>query len=271
MSKLDELKKLKEQLQLQINGKDNIPKDAPSVIICNHNRLMDIFYLPLAFDNDIVSVVSARLVYKNDNKRKKYVNKYLNALPLEAHGGKIYSQMCLNEAKNILKNGISLSIWPEGAYIDDRDNVYKGRTGAARILFDTLNDNKYVYFLPVSIDIKTDDDLDNYISNINDRIDINICNPIETKEYIYSYNNSFSKDEKNNVLHNITDEGMRVIASSLNRNYVDNYIELTPKGNVIFSDGEKIETKEAQKQEYVSKYKNDLKTLSLKLINDIKK
>jgi hypothetical protein len=29
--------------------------------------------------------------------------------------------------------------------------------------------------------------------------------------------------------------------------------------------------KEAQKQEYVSKYKNDLKTLSLKLINDIKK
>ena len=64
----DELKKLKEQLQLQINGKDNIPKDAPSVIICNHNRLMDIFYLPLAFDNDIASVVSARLVYKNDLK-----------------------------------------------------------------------------------------------------------------------------------------------------------------------------------------------------------
>ena len=28
MSKLDELKKLKEQLQLQINGKDNIPKES---------------------------------------------------------------------------------------------------------------------------------------------------------------------------------------------------------------------------------------------------
>ena len=51
----------------------------------------------------------------------------------------------------------------------------------------------------------------------------------------------------------------------------NDYIELTPKGNVIFSDGEKIETKEAQKQEYVSKYEKDLKTLSLKLINDIKK
>lgn len=271
MSKLDELKKLREQLQLQINGKDNIPKDAPSIIICNHNRLMDIFYLPLAFDKDIISVVSARLVYKNDYERKKYVNNYLYALPLEAHGGKIYSQLCLNEAKNILKNGISLSIWPKGAYIDDTDNVYKGRTGAARILFATLNDNKYAYFLPVSIDIKTDDDLDNYIPNSNDEITINISNPIETKEYIYSYNNSVYKDEKNTILHDITNHGMKVIASSLNRNYVDNYIELTPKGNVIFSDGEKIETKEAQKKEYVSKYEKDLKTLSLKLINDIKK
>ena len=69
MSKLEELKKLKEQLQLEIVGKNNIPSDAPSVIISNHNRLMDIFYLPFAFDEDIISLVSARLVYKQDQDR----------------------------------------------------------------------------------------------------------------------------------------------------------------------------------------------------------
>lgn len=64
MSKLEELKKLRKQLDIEIIGKDNFPKDAPSIIVSNHNRLMDIFYLPLAFDQDIISLVSARLVYK---------------------------------------------------------------------------------------------------------------------------------------------------------------------------------------------------------------
>ena len=75
MSKLEELKKLREQLEVEIKGKDNFPKDAPSIIISNHNRLMDIFYLPMAFDEDIISLVSARLVYKQDMNRLKYVNK----------------------------------------------------------------------------------------------------------------------------------------------------------------------------------------------------
>ena len=98
MSKLEELKKLKEQLQLEIVGKNNIPSDAPSVIISNHNRLMDIFYLPFAFDEDIISLVSARLVYKQDQDRLSYINKYLNAFPIEAHGGKTYSNIPLPKA-----------------------------------------------------------------------------------------------------------------------------------------------------------------------------
>lgn len=271
MSKLEELKKLKEQLQLEVIGKNNIPDDAPSVIISNHNRLMDIFYLPLAFEQDIISLVSARLVYKQDQDRLSYINKYLNAFPIEAHGGKTYSNMCLENASSFLNKNISLSIWPEGAYIDDTMHVYKGRTGASRILFNALNNGCYAYFLPVSIDIQSDDELDNYVPNINDRVRITVNDPILPDEYYYKFIKSYSKEGRNSVLHEITTEGMKSIAKSLDREYVDEYIELYPKGNVILSDGTTIKTEYAQNKACIDTYNKDLKELSKKLVNSIQK
>lgn len=271
MSKLEELKKLKEQLQLEIVGKKNIPDDAPSVIISNHNRLMDIFYLPLAFDEDIISLVSARLVYKQDLDRLSYINKYLNAFPIEAHGGKTYSDLCLENASCFLKNNVSLSIWPEGAYIDDTVHVYKGRTGGARILFNALGNKCYAYFLPVSINIDSDDELDSYIPNKTDKVKITINEPILPDDYYYEYSNYCSKEERNSILHEITTEGMKSIAKSLNREYVDEYIELYPKGNVIFSDGTTIKTEYAQNKACIDVYNNELKELSKKLVNSIQK
>ena len=64
---------------------------------------------------------------------------------------------------------------------------------------------------------------------------------------------------------------MKTIAKSLNREYVDEYIDLYPKGNVIFSDGTTIKTEPAQSKEYVEKYDTDLKSLSKKLIYSIQK
>lgn len=271
MSKLEELKKLKEQLQLEIVGKNNIPSDAPSVIISNHNRLMDIFYLPFAFDEDIISLVSARLVYKQDQDRLSYINKYLNAFPIEAHGGKTYSNMCLENASSFLNKNISVSIWPEGAYIDDTSHVFKGRTGGARVLFNALNNGSYAYFLPVSIDIQSNDELDNYVPNTNDRCRITINEPILPDEYFYKFSKAFSKDERNKILHDITTKGMKSIAKSLDREYVDEYIELYPKGNVIFSDGTVIKTELAQNRACINVYANDLKDLSKKLVMSIQK
>lgn len=269
MSKLEELKRLREQLEIEIIGKDKFPTDSPSVVIANHNRLMDIFYLPLAFDEDIVSLISARLVYKNDPDRLKQVNKYLNAFPIEAHGGQVYSNECLENASNFLNKNLSLSIWPEGAYIDDTKHVYKGRTGAARILFNALNNGAYGYFLPVSIDIKSDDDLDNYVPNTNDRAKITINDPILPDEYFYDYKNCCSLEDRNNVFHDITREGMKTIAKSLNREYVDEYIDLFSKGNVMFSDGTTVPTEDAQKEEYFKRYDRDLKLLSKKITSSI--
>ena len=109
-NKLDELKKLKNDL-IKVNGLENIDNKIPSIIISNHNCLMDIFYLPLVLNNEIVSLISPRLIYKKIENRQETVNKYLYAMPIEAHGGKTYSNICINKATELLNNNISLNIF----------------------------------------------------------------------------------------------------------------------------------------------------------------
>ena len=96
-NKLDELKKLKNDL-IKVNGLENIDNKIPSIIISNHNCLMDIFYLPLVLNNEIVSLISPRLIYKKVENRQETVNKYLYAMPIEAHGGKTYSNICIKQS-----------------------------------------------------------------------------------------------------------------------------------------------------------------------------
>ena len=249
-----------------IEGKENYPKDAPCVVITNHNRLMDIFYVPALLDDSIVSLVSARLIYKKDIERLKVINKYLNSFPIEAHGGSTYSNICLKYASIILQSGLSVNIFPEGAYLPEKDVVYRGRTGAARILFDCLEENKFAYFLPVAININSKSDLDSYIPNKDDEVEIKILEPLIATEYCYNYLNGNNMDEKNQVLHEMTDNCMKMIADALNRKYINEYIKLRPKGNVIFSDGTIIETKLAQNIKYINKYENDINERTKKLI-----
>ena len=65
-SRLERLKYLRNEVNLQIKGLDNYPKDATVMMFVNHTCLLDIFYLPMGLPEDIVSAVSARLMYKKD-------------------------------------------------------------------------------------------------------------------------------------------------------------------------------------------------------------
>ena len=62
---------------------------------------------------------------------------------------------------------------------------------------------------------------------------------------------------------------MKQITKSLGREYIDEYIELYPKGNVIFSDGSTVDVKEANNSHYIDRYNKDLKQLSMKLVKDL--
>lgn len=268
MNKIERLEELREKLNVSIEGKENYPSDYSSIIISNHNCLKDIFYLPLAFENEIVSAISSRLIYKRSQDRKLLVDTYLNSFPIEAHGGSSYSNLCLKNISDIVKSGISINIFPEGAYINDKSSVYKGRTGASRILFKSIEGGYYPFFVPVCIDIKSSsDDLDDYTIG-NDIIFIKILKPIDYSDELYDYLHSKSVEEKNKILHRLTDKGMVKISEALNRKYKDEYIELFKKGNVIFSDGQIINADLAQQKEYLDKYSEELEIRKLALIND---
>lgn len=264
---MNEINKLKDKLNVNVIGSFNYPKDRPSIIVSNHNRLTDIFYVPMAIDDNIVSLISSRLVYKKELERQEMINKYLNPFPLEAHAGKEYVDICISNASKILQNGVSLNMFPEGAYIDNTSTVFRGRTDMARIIMDVLSHNKFVYILPVSIDTISDEDLDSYNLNPNNKVTIKILKPIDPLLYYCEYLKSYTKEEKNEILHLLTDRAMIEIANSLNRNYSMDYIELYPRKNIIIPNGDVIDINEIGEEKYIKGFEKDVKRLVYKYEN----
>lgn len=268
MSKLEELKKLREDVNLIINDLDNYPKDEINVIVSNHNCLMDIFYLPMSLPEEIVSLISARLVYKNENDRKDVINRYLHAMPIEAHGGRKYANICLEQAAKFLQHGKSVNIFPEGAYVPDK-KIFRGHTGASRLVFAAKELGNKINLVPISINVSKNGDLDNY-KKIGDNVEVTILPAIDYKDTYYNYRYATTKDEKNELLHQPIDIAMKCIADNLGIPYVNNYIELRAKGNVMFEDGSVIDVNVAQEEKFINQYNQELNGRVLRLLKNIK-
>ncbi len=259
------------KINYKIEGDTQLLLQDATIVISNHNCLKDIFYLPLAFPKEYVSLISSRLIYKKEKARQEMIDKYLYSMPIEAHGGERYANMCLWYASEFLKQKINVNIFPEGAYLDNTDKVYRGRTGAARILFDARQNNINAQIVPVAIKIlQQEKNLDSYELKDTDEVLIKILSPIAYDDYYYGYQNSSTFQEKNKNLHCVIDDGMKKIAQALNREYDNQYIGLYPKGNVIFANGEKIDREQAQKSEYLNRYNSELDKRSKSLIKVLK-
>lgn len=179
--------------------------------------------------------------------------------------------MCLDYAEKLLYENIDLTIFPEGAYIEPSEYVYKGHTGIARILFSAREKGLRPNLIPVAIEvINGNDDLDSYIPN-NEIVNVYILEPIDYEKYYIEYINSQSNISKNSALHNVVDDGMKSIAKALNKKFCDKYIELWPKNNVIFSDGNTVETSIAQDEYYTKLYEKELKNRFESLLKEMKK
>lgn len=270
MSKLEELKKLREQLNIEINGLENYPTEGPNVVISNHNCLMDIFYLPLSIPEDSVSLISSRLLYKRELERQQAVNKYLYAFPIEAHGGKEYSKLCLKYALEILKNNISVNIFPEGAYVEE-DIVYRGRTGASRILFSGKREGLNPNLVPVAIKVINDNlDMDSFTPSLDNRVEVSIMKPIDYEEYYESFYSTDNAELRNIALHYPIDLSMIGISQIIGKDYVNEYIKLRPRETMILPSGEQIPISEARQSEYISSYEEELSKRSKELIKTLK-
>ena len=231
-SKLNELKELSKNFDIEINGLENYPLDTPNLVIANHNYLMDIFFLPMSLPVNIVSLISARLIYKKDIERQQMVEKYLYAMPIEAHGGRRYSDVCIDSASDLLNNGYNICIFSEGAYIKN-DVVHRGRTGATRILYNSRIQGTVANLVPLAIGIDKENlDLDCYSLKGN-KINITFLPPINYTDYYEYYLSSNSIDEKKEMLHKPIDVELSLIASTLKKDYCNEYIDLYPK-KVLF-------------------------------------
>lgn len=270
MSKLEKLREIRNRINLEVTGSEYCDNSGVNIYVANHNCLKDIFYLPMALDENIASLISARLVYKNEVERKKLVNDCLYALPIEAHGGKVYSDMCLATGVKMVESGVGISIFPEGAYIEE-DVIHRGRTGAARILFDSVANKASVNLIPVAIGVdKQGKDLDSY-SFEDDIVKVSFLPPIDYMEAFERFMTTSDMEIKGECLHSVIDESFINIAQALGKKYDDSYIELFPKNNVIYSDGGVLPTELAQNPLYVALYKNTLHNSSSKIIKQLVK
>ena len=257
MNKLEKLKELKKSVNINIDGINNYPLDSTVIIFSNHTCLMDIFYIPMILPKEIVSAISARLIYKKDISRQEIINDILNPIPIEAHGTKFYKEACINNASNVLESGISISIFPEGVYIKDKNMIYRGRTGGTRILFNALINNSNIKLVPISINYNEKiNDIDSYYPD-NNQVNIKILEPINYEKWFEMYMNTNDYDIRNNCLHAVTDLAMQSIAKSLNQDYSNNYFKLDPK-DMIFPDGRLISNTECLNEELQEEYKNTL-------------
>ncbi len=255
MNKLDKLKALSRSANIKVHGIKNYPSNSTNLIISNHTCLMDIFYIPMILDSEIVSAISARVMYKNDTSRQEVINELLNPIPIEAHGIRFYKELCVLNASNILSNGISINIFPEGVYIADKDKIYRGRTGAVRMLFNAFKYNSNINLVPISIKYNNKiENIDSYHFDYND-IDINILEPVNFYKFYEMYMNTENYDIKNFCLHSVTDCAMLSIAESLNQEYDNSYFELDKK-NMILPSGHTISDSECANPYIQNLYKN---------------
>lgn len=269
--KYQKLQELKERLNFIIEGLENYPEgDRPIYFIANHSCLMDIFYLSMAVPDNQVMVVSNRIVYKPIKEKQETVNKYLYTLPLEPTGKK-YADITINAASRILASGINLSIFPEGVY-NDRTAITRGRTGMARILFNTCKKGINPYLVPIAIDVDTEDNtLDRYKICEEDKVTVKILEPIDYEYLIKDYICSDNRDEKNAILHEVTDTGMINIANALGVPFTGAYKPAIPKDNIMFQDGSTIPLEAAGLDVNINRFQEEIDNRTQRLVRVLKK
>lgn len=239
------LKDISKKIDLTVEGVENYSFEKPSVIIANHRCMKDIFVLPSALPEACKIIMSSRLMWKQNSpekmQRRKLIEDSLYGIPIEVHGSKERLDIGLNMARVALSENWSVGIFPEGAYVPG-NQVYKGRTGASRILFDSKRfDNTDANLIPVAIDYQENisNDLDYYNFN-NDSVKVTICEPIDYDRYYYDYLESTNKQEIKQALRAPIDIAMKSIAKVLNLPYKDEYIEIYKRDTIVLEDGSEI-------------------------------
>jgi 1-acyl-sn-glycerol-3-phosphate acyltransferase len=113
---------------IDLNGYDRLPAEGPAILCPNHISFLDSAFLMLTVPRNVSFVGKAEYL---DSWKTKHLFPAMGMIPIDRSGGD-KSQAALEAAEAVLRRGELFAVFPEGTRSRD-GNLYKGRTGAARL------------------------------------------------------------------------------------------------------------------------------------------
>lgn len=160
---------------IERRGYERLPATGPAILCPNHVSFLDSAFLMLTAPRNISFVGKAEYL---DDWKTKFLFPAMGMIPIDRSGGS-KSQGALEAAEQVLRRGELFGIFPEGTRSRD-GNLYKGRTGAARLAM-TIG----CPIFPVGI-VGTDDiqPIDAKMPRLRGGCSITIGRPIKPQRYV---------------------------------------------------------------------------------------
>jgi 1-acyl-sn-glycerol-3-phosphate acyltransferase len=114
--------------RVQVTGRSNVPRRGPVILAPNHTSFCDSFFLPFVMRRRVTFVAKAEYF---DSWKTSWFFRAAGQIPMRREGGSA-SERALAAARDVLKGGGVLGIYPEGTRSPD-GRLYKGHTGVARL------------------------------------------------------------------------------------------------------------------------------------------
>ena len=121
----------------EIEGLENLPERGPAILASNHLAVMDSFFLPLMVPRRIYFLAKAEYFTGTGLKGRLQAWFYtaVGQIPIDRSGAEAAAG-ALEAARRQLEGGELMGMYPEGTRSPD-GNLYKGKTGLARVALDT--------------------------------------------------------------------------------------------------------------------------------------
>lgn len=115
-------------LTTSVDGLDNVPRDRPVILACNHLAFIDSIVLPINLDRPVYFLGKSDYF---DSWKTKWFFDSLGVVPVRREGGTA-GEASLNTGIDILNSGDIVGIYPEGTRSPD-GRLYRGKTGPVRM------------------------------------------------------------------------------------------------------------------------------------------
>jgi len=202
-------------VSIEIDGLDNVPREAPAILACNHLSFIDSIVLPLNVPRPVYFLGKADYW---DSWKTRWFFQGTGVVPVHRGGGE-KGEDSLRTGVEILRSGELLGIYPEGTRSPD-GRLYRGKTGPVRMALEAE-----VPIVPCAV-IGTDQAMPtgSYVPK-REHVTVRYGRPLDLSRYHERRTDPFA-------LRSATDELMYEIMMLSGQEYVDEYAAKVKSGAV---------------------------------------